>query len=863
MTRRLATGETSLAYYLLYWWLDGGLLVNVDGSMSLSWRVECLDPSCLPSADINAKASILRRMLNQLPAGYHVQWLRRARRVDDRFFDEYRKAQRTADPLFVEQRAMSAEALRARGLRQFETYFILTKPNALGKLGSRGSGAASRLYNRILGRQDPLTLTLAQHEAAKRELEATAQNAVQALSSTGVRLEPLDGQGFLRLIYSFVNPSATQENTPLLEDLLPREVSDAAAIYRDLSLREQVLRTSLSWDLDMLSLDDPLRPHRVLAMKELPRRSIRADLTMGLAKIEYEHWLAVGITAVDTSRREGKMERRRNAAFASARGRYTRNAKAEAEYHDLEAALDQMAKRDQRLFELSFHVLLGADELVHLDEITRTTVQSVSSATRIHLQTATYAQLHGWLGMMPGAGHNTPHKRVVFTDNAADFVPIYSSAPGAGRPLFVLSHRSGEPFFLDIANPRKTNWNMNIFGSSGRGKSFFTAAAIASSIVGQGSPLVVIDVGGRDEHGNIVGSYHRLCELAGGEYFEFSLDGANAMNPFVPRAELYASDTGDPAPQPNKLKLRFLTGIVEMLVRGESEPPLSPVQEGILQAAIARAYDRCGATRIPVLADLIPELQHIGLDREDTTVARGYAKTLQAWVSGPYGALINTPSRIRPKTAFTVFDMKGLENLGRLAPVVMMTISSCVWSMIARRRDGLAWVIYDECWKLLNDPTAAKLQEELYRTARKLNAGVISVTQRIEDFLKAPGAQAIVDNAEGTFLLGNNKHRETVARLVGLNAREFELFKSLELRKGFYSEVLFKPDEDSVDVPALVRYHAGPLDYWINTTDPLDRELEREVLRSAGGDRSAALRRLATEFPNGAVAGKYRRKEVA
>ena len=106
------------------------------------------------------------------------------------------------------------------------------------------------------------------------------------------------------------------------------------------------------------------------------------------------------------------MERRRNTAFASARGRYTRNAKAEAEYHELEAALDQMAKRDQRLFELSFHVLLGADELVHLDEITRTTVQSVSSATRIHLQTATYAQLHGWLGMMPGAGHNAPHKRV-------------------------------------------------------------------------------------------------------------------------------------------------------------------------------------------------------------------------------------------------------------------------------------------------------------------------------------------------------------------------------------------------------------------------------------------------------------------
>ena len=71
--------------------------------------------------------------------------------------------------------------------------------------------------------------------------------------------------------------------------------------------------------------------------------------------------------------------------------------------------------------------------------------------------------------------------------------------------------------------------------------------------------------------------------------------------------------------------------------------------------------------------------------------------------------------------------MKGIENVGRLAPAVLMIVSAYVWNMIARPRKTLAWVVYDECWKLLMNDTAAALQAELYRTARKLRAGVVSV----------------------------------------------------------------------------------------------------------------------------------------
>jgi hypothetical protein len=861
VTIPLRTGETPLAHYLPYWWLDDDLLVNVDGSVALAWEVTGVDATCITNMELNNKSTALSRTLNQLPVGYHLQWLRRSRQLDDVFFDQYLSALRNTDPLLREQRSLSADRLRSLGLRTFETYAILIRPQALGRFGTPARDGASRALNRLGGKTNPLDVTLAQHESARRELAATASNVLQSLRATGVVATPLQGDAFLRLIFQFINPSATTTSVPPLADALPRELPAVSPVYRDLSLREQVLRTSVSWDLDTLSLDDPLRPHRVLAMKEIPRL-IGSDLAFGYRRLEQDHWLAVGITALDTLQREGKMERRRNTAFSRARGKHTRDARASAEYEELERALDEMAKNDQRLFDVSVHALIGADNVVELDDRTRSSIESLRSATKLNLVTATYAQFQSWLGMMPGAGHTAPHKRAMFTDYAANLVPIYVSATGSPRPVFVLSHRSTEPYALDIANPRKQNWNTNIFGSSGAGKSFFTSAKIASSILGQGSPLTIIDVGGRDPEGNIIGSYYRLCQIAGGEYFEFNLDGRNAINAFMPKAELYASDRGESSAQPNTLKLKFLTGVLEMLVKNEDDPPLTPVQVGLLQKAVVGVYERWGAQRTPLLEDLIPELQALAGDRDDTTTAKAYAKTLQAWVSGPYGKLLNTASRVTPRTPFTVFDMKGLEDLGRLAPVIMMILTGYVWNMIARPRNGLAWVIYDECWKLLSDPTAARLQEELYRTARKLNCGVVSVTQRLEDFLSSPGAKAVLANAENTFLLRHTKDHETVAKMTDLNPREFALFKSLETRKGFFSEVLFKPAEGSVDRPAVLRYYAGPLDYWMNTTDPVDRELEREVLASVGQDRGNALRRLATQYPNGATAGGYSRKEA-
>jgi len=247
------------------------------------------------------------------------------------------------------------------------------------------------------------------------------------------------------------------------------------------------------------------------------------------------------------------------------------------------------------------------------------------------------------------------------------------------------------------------------------------------------------------------------------------------------------------------------------------------------------------------------ELEQLPLEREDRGDARRFAKTLRAWIEGPYGRLLNQQSRVTLRSPFVVFDVKGIENAGRLADVVISIVSAYVWNMIARPRgNALAWVIYDECWKFLQNPTAASLVSELFRTARKLRCGAISITQKLEDFLSSPACEAILANAPVTFLLKHRDKHDLVAQRVGLNEREQDLFRGLLTEKGRFAEFLYKSDRGS----AVVRNAPSPMDYWVNTTEPRDRDLEAQLLAECAGDRLAALRRLMTEYPHGAIAGR-------
>ena len=838
-----ALHETALAHWLPYWWVGDDVMVMQDGTMALGYRFRGLSIHTCPDEEINVLAGRLRQFANALPIGFQLQILRHARPVPEEYFREYLGALKSDHPILREQREANAQHLRGLRLRVFDTYLFLSRPRAFGQLGGHQRTFLSRVFDQFSGARDPLALTRERHLQVRTELKQESVALMRFLSAAGLRFTQMaDGQ-LADIAFRFLN-QGRMGSAPVLTDAHPpSSLPDAQKhLYRALSLREQLTHSGLSWNVDTLFLEEPAKPYRVLGLKAMPP-STEAALIRKANRLAFEHWLSIGISVPDSEEKYNQVERRRNRAKVAAAG-FVTNVRANEQAEELEAAMQAMVSRDQRVFALSLHVLVGANDLTELERRAHQVVD-VFREFKTPLATEQMAQLHAFLGMLPGNAHHALHKRTVLTDNAADFLPVYDAWAGDERPSFVVTNRTSEPLALDISSPKRINWNINVFGGSGGGKTFLTLSFVTSTILGQGSPLIVIDVGGKE-----LGSYYRLCKMMGGDFVDLSLDGSNAINPFYSRADLYTDDEGRPAHIPSEQKLSFLVSIAELAVRDPGAPPLSRVGTRILREAIEDTYRRVGSERPPLFSDLADALDKYKADADDEREAKAFAKTLRAFLRGPAGKLLNQQSRVSVRSSFVVFDLKGLENLGDTASVMLLVVSAYVWNLIAKPRKELAWVVYDETWKLMRNESAARLQEELYRTARKLKTGVVAITQSLEDFLASPASRAVLSNTTTTLLLRHEaKDHERVSKLLELNERESQLFSDLKVEKGYYSEFFIKGTEGS----GVGRYAPAPFDYWVNTTDGKDRELEREALATHGGNRLAALRHLVQHFPHGAA----------
>lgn len=852
MTTQMQLHDVALAHQLPYWWVGDSAFVMHDGTLAIAWRLRGVDVSTDTDDAINTKARHLRSALNGLPVGTTVQFLRRVAPVSTGVWEAYAAEVRTTNSLLRELRQRTAKHLRAQRYRSSDTFLVVSRPKGLGQLGAKSATWIDSLVNLTLGLKDPASITRQEHLRVLQELEQGAASFLRCLIGADVAAVRLNDNELASLAYSFLNPSrsARGEVPSLVDDSPPQALSASQKhLYRPLSLREQLVTSGVSWSADSIFLDEPIRPHRVMGLKALPPHT-SASLIRQANQLPFPHWLSVSVSVPDSEAKYLSIEKRRNRAKVAASG-FARDIRADSQAAELEEAMRSMVERDQRVFSLTAHVLFGADNLVELDQYTHAAID-VFRAVHMPVSTEHQAQFFAWKGMLPGNAHLATHPRTCLTDNAADMLPIYETWGGDERPLFVVSHRTGEPFCFDLADKKRINWNSLVFGGSGGGKSFLVLSLANTSMLAQGSDVIIVDVGGGE-----LGSYYRLCRLMGGDFVDLSLDGRNAVNPFPDRQTLFLNLDGEVSDEPNPLRMQYLLNITKMLVTDVAAAEIGRVGESVLIRAVLSTYSRV-TSRTPIYDDLVASLEQFEGDDDDKVQARRMAKVLRATLAGPIGKLINQPSKVSPQSNFIVFDMKGLEALGDLASVMLLVVSSFIWNMIGKKRDRLAWLIYDECWAMMKYPAAAAVQSELYRTARKLNVGLISVTQKLDDFLAAPSAKAILSNSTTSFLL---KHKEDdvprAAEVLGLNAREAALLGDLKREKGKYAELFVKQESGS----AVLRYSPSPWEYWLNTTDPADRELENKILQSTDGDRLLALKRLVSSHPNGAAGST--RKESA
>jgi conjugal transfer ATP-binding protein TraC len=306
--------------------------------------------------------------------------------------------------------------------------------------------------------------------------------------------------------------------------------------------------------------------------------------------------------------------------------------------------------------------------------------------------------------------------------------------------------------------------------------------------------------------------------LFGGQYFEVELSEKFAFNPFPSKefAVVKDDETG------YEIDDNVIVNISKLVQKMLDLVNLSGKDQTILDRAIINAYKN-SKHQIPLLGDLVNELFNYPGDEEDKRTAKDFGKNLEIWTSGRYGKIVNRHTTLSVNDRIVVFDLQKLGEDFKLQSIIFFLISSVIENKL-KDKTLKKIIVIDEGWKFFNDDIGSMLIQNLYRTARKFNAGILSISQSPTDFLSTKAANAIISNSYVKYILRLKSGFELLEQF-GLNAQEVGKVKSLRIEKGKYSEVFLKFSEYA----RVIRIEPSAVDYWICTTDPDDAKKEDDL----------------------------------
>lgn len=863
----------SLAHYLPYWAsrtfpTNSGpfsVLILVDGTMVAGFRASGVDISSTDVAALNTTSATVGRALNLLPKDAFIQSEWRTGSNYDDVCKDLESRGMSGNPLLSELRRARAEWLRndVGLIRGRLTYYVGQKA-ALGLLGSHAGKAPiwTRAIEAMTGkhRKDPYTINKEDLTKAGDELAELAGRFATEMRSTGQKLTSMTEEDLIGEVFSALNPySARRYPAPHIvdspEDLAASETRGPWAIFRPLTLREQLPLGDLTWEKEHFTIDDPPMLHRMMSLQKLPPATTPAFLSSLQFSSATPFRLVSTLVATDRQEIEEKLTKQRNQLQVHRAG-IVEDINAEAAFRATTGTLRGLIERGERIFVSSLSVVVtGVDE----DELELSTRLVKTAFTNLSAvgTTETQRQLYSFLGALPGNGFTAPRVYTLPTSNAAHLVPFFTPSLGDEEAQIVWHTKHESLRKVSFIGSRRTSKNAAVLGSTGKGKTFMINHIVQNCALADGGPVVILDVqGGTDlENGNRI-----LCEVLGGRYI--ALNGAKdlSFNPFKPHSELITTENGVRGIDPNERA--YLKRLVSLMAYPDLEKnPNKPLILNVADTCIMEAYDRTRASgQPPLLEDVVAVMGTYQTDDSEMLPIAAQMRRLldRGWLRDDRReALLNRPTTFQPDTKLLVFDFHGIEKDQELATILFFSVANSIWSMLSKYPRGVAkFVVFDETWKLLTNQTASDLLKELYKTGRKWGAATWAITQSIDDFVNSPVASAIIDNSPNVLLLPHKAGAAAkTAACLKLPPAVAAMLEGIKTEKGRYSEILVLEDEAA----AVLQYRATPFEVWLNTTDGKDIQMRKQLMADRQMSLMEAIRYLAEHYPKGADGGEKER----
>jgi conjugal transfer ATP-binding protein TraC len=676
----------------------------------------------------------------------------------------------------------------------------------------------------------------------------------QSFYAVGFMPLPLNSQQVFEVMYRWYNPDARFGTIPSYtapEMHLPEKVIKEMPHLAPPTLRWQVLGSDLIRRWNHMRLSDYYM--QMLTLGSLPVGYTYAGLINHLLSMPRLYWLAIDFVHEPYGRvvRSLMGQARRLYSATTMRGGFTdySDPTVRRGFYEVDEALSEATMSGSHVFRVGLSMLLLDKSLDGVKEGTQEAINKLAHLPGARSVVESAGLMKQFLELAPFSGGVNERNFLTFEENAADFFPLDTPWLGSSKPITLMWNRWDSLTSLDPFDPRSTNWNSIVIGSSGTGKTFLVQSILGELLRGD-VDVMIVDRGF---------GYKHLVDLFGGEIIPIEPSNDVSINPFdLPEGEV----------EPDEEKRAFLLALLRGMIPSEGGT-IAATENAILNHAITQTYERFTSERrnekgeieryfmgaqLSDLAKVLVTMEEIG-DRPGTPYERNIAHSLslrlQNWTGDtPFGRFIDRPTTIHSEARVVYYETTGLERYPELRAVGTLLVSDLIWKRVKRDPAKRKIVVFDEAWSILKMSDAANFMVELFRRFRRYNAAAYAVTQSLQDFT-GQEAKGILQNTTYHYLLRLPGEDHLVQELLEMTDRGMEMFRSLTGKSGLFSEVLtWIRREDRIEGDVMI-VRPTPFEYWAYSTNAYDIAMRQKTIQEFDGDLLSALTHLAQTYPQG------------
>lgn len=792
----------ALARHLPYLEIIDDFVIKRNGSLVAGFEIQAFDNMSLASDDYLRLSARLEDVLNHLDENLILQF---AYSFD--YFPYKNDFVYTDDPVL--------DYFKRQRHRYYGFYKYLTCRMLLFVEFDEGAGLRTP-FNLLMTSATIKARLKAEHDGHVLEKNNELKSLQKGIESLGLTIRRLSDQELATELSRAINLSTEEYGSVRLGKATNNEL-----IANDYQVEKGYLRIGNQYVacLSLSLLPEVTRDHTDYSGIPLPY------IFPLLHNLPFPHRVVFSTQNLDMEKQTARLSRKLNfTRFLTTFSRQREGRKSEVKFRELNDLLDEIYTHHKKLATASLTLTIHDSDIERLNQKIQQAHLAFAALDKSQAVLETLDVLPIFISTLPGNSSENYHRLLVKTANAAQFINLTNFNRGYGQGI-LLKNRNDEPVLFDYFDANLNSWNSIIVGPTGTGKSYLMQA-ILLQMLEQGVKVFGLDVGGVGDMG---GSYKKMINLLHGRYIELNLDRPIPMNPFA-----LAGSNDQPADIKKQL---FLRAFIEKLLLERDQKAIAKVE----QAFISKALDRYlresrGNRNLSTFVDFFSKLE----DPEGYVDVKLLSRKMYMYTHGEYSRFLCADSMIDIREDLVCFDLKGLETHPDLQGIIAIIITGLLWDLMERHLGSHKIIFADELWKVLDDnSTIGQLVVELFRTTRKMGAGIFAISQSIDDIDSVSFSAPIKDNALNHFVLAHKpKQLESLSRAFAYNERELALISSLKRGEFFL-------DRDGK--VSVLRADMSLYDHYLFTTNRQENNLLEEKLQKQDGNLIRAIKEIVNE----------------